>query len=285
VRGFPPPPAGRKVLLLLSGGWPEPRLLSPLIYDANRLGYTVYPVDVPGIDALAASDMTDHRPGRLATSSWEEGSHETLEALAHATGGRASLNSARLSAFQRAAEDTASYYWLGFSPAWRVDDRHHDVKLEVRRPGLHLRSRGSYSDLSPEREAALRMESLLLFGPAGGEARELRVELGTPRRVGAMNMDVPVTLFLPTEALDLTRSGEGWTAEGRLDLGALDVRGDRSDLPQVSLRFPFREEPPPGSIVRYHTKLVLRRVEQKVVFRVSAPRTGALLWKEVDLRP
>ncbi len=72
MRGVTPPP-GRKVLLLLSGGWPaissqyqianlrhtpsildanEPEdLFAPVTETANLLGYTIYPVDVQGLDS------------------------------------------------------------------------------------------------------------------------------------------------------------------------------------------------------------------------------------------
>ena len=39
------PPSGRRTLLLLSGGWPSQSSHIPLAIAANRLGYTVYPVD------------------------------------------------------------------------------------------------------------------------------------------------------------------------------------------------------------------------------------------------
>ena len=69
LRSFAGPP-GRRVLMLASGGWPNSpavwmagnrtsasfegeyawgeELYSPLIETANRLSYTVYPIDVPG---------------------------------------------------------------------------------------------------------------------------------------------------------------------------------------------------------------------------------------------
>lgn len=284
LRGFPQPPAGRKILLLLSGGWPEPGLLAPLIRDANRLGYTVYPVDVPGTDLLSVADVSSDARGHLGTSGWEAASQAALEVLASATGGRAALNSARLKAFQRVVEDTASYYWLGFTPAWKADDRHHDVRLEARGPGFSVRSRNGYSDLSPETAAALRNESLLLFGGDGDDGR-LRVEVGPPRRVSAMVMEVTVRLAFPAMLLDLEKSGEDWAAEGKLLLGALDVWGAQSDLPEIPLRLRFRKAPEPDDLVRYRATLQLRRVDQRLVLRVSAPRRGTLLFKELELGP
>src|SRR6201999_2766810 len=65
LRGFEAPP-GRKVMMMLSGAWSlsvAPRLYGPLVEAANRLGYTVYPVDasmssaeeVTRLDKLARS--------------------------------------------------------------------------------------------------------------------------------------------------------------------------------------------------------------------------------------
>jgi hypothetical protein len=73
--------------------------------------------------------------------------------------------------------------------------------------------------------------------------------------------------------------------EGTLLLGALDAWGAQSDLPEMPLSLRFREEPQPDDLVRYRTTVRLRRVDQKLMLRVSAPRRGTLLWKEIELGP
>jgi VWFA-related protein len=172
LRSFSLPP-GRKAMLLLSGGWPVTRPAVRLVQDANRLGYTLYPVDVPGIDiAQTVGDATAERPTagpvRVLTSSWELASHRTLHLLAEATGGREALNSNRLAALERAEEDTRSYYLLGLSPAWKADDRDHRIELEVRRPGLDVRARHGFPDVSPATLAGMETEDQLL----SAESRE-----------------------------------------------------------------------------------------------------------------
>lgn len=134
LRDLPLPP-GRKAMLVLSGGWPAGPSLQ-LVRGANRLGYTLYPVDVPGLDLARA----------LRTPGGEQASHDTLLALAQATGGRPALDSARLAALEQAEEDTRSWYQLGFSP--EADGRSHRIELEVVRPGLAVRARHSFSGLS-----------------------------------------------------------------------------------------------------------------------------------------
>jgi VWFA-related protein len=151
LRSVSPSP-GRKAMLVLSGGWPAGPSLQ-LVRDANRLGYTLYPVDVPALERERAPE-------------------DTLLALAEATGGRAALNSNRLDALERAEEDTRSYYLLGFSPAWKADDRDHRIELEIRRPGLDVRARHGFPDLSPATLAGMETEDLLLSGSGGRQAGE-----------------------------------------------------------------------------------------------------------------
>jgi VWFA-related protein len=289
VRGFPPPPPGRKLLLLLSGGWPAPALLAPLAQEANRLGYTIYPVDVQGTDLLRmVGDVTRDRPTSPAetfTGGWERGSQQTLQLLAEATGGRAALNSARLDALARAVEDTGSYYWLGFTPAWHADDRRHSIRLEARRPGLSVRSRLGFSDLSPRTEEALHTESLLLFGEGWEGSPDLIVSLGVVRRTGAQTVDVPVTLEFPAEVLTPSPSAEGWRAEATLSMGALDRSGRRSDLSTVPVHLTLPAPPAPGGRVRWHTTVKLRRIQQRLVFSLRDALSGKVLWKELDFQP
>lgn len=181
LQGFSAVP-GRKIALLLSGGWPidlEPVVFSRTIEAANLLGYTLYPVDIAGMETspspVEASRRGPDEHGLFApavqtaslgsiSSQWEQDVHYGLELLARETGGKAAINSNRMAALGRVLEDTSEYYWLGFSPSWKADGKRHEIRLEVRRPGLKVRARRSYSDLSPEAEKALQAGSLLLIG-------------------------------------------------------------------------------------------------------------------------
>jgi VWFA-related protein len=188
-----PAPSGRKVMILLSGGWPfpEPEMIAddplratpagysstdprelfvPIVETANLLGYTLYPVEVHGMDPnVFASDTkkavpaANDRNERLSTTGWEVGVHDALQYLARETGGQAFLDSDRLEALTQVDADTRSYYQLAFSPAWRADDRRHKVRVELRRRGFGVRSRVGFSDLSEKAEAARKTESLLLW--------------------------------------------------------------------------------------------------------------------------
>ena len=149
MRSFPPPRA-RRVMLLLSGGWVMPTFAFPLVRAANQLGYTLYPVDVAGRDSLYVSnDAAFFSPTPLeqigyVSTQWERDVHTGFEDAAAATGGKASLNGNRTAALERTLEDTASYYWLGFTPSWKDGSQSPSLRLEVRRPGLKVRTRSGF---------------------------------------------------------------------------------------------------------------------------------------------
>lgn len=267
LRGFEAPP-GRKVMLLLSGGWSltvAPRLFGPLVESANRLGYTLYPVDVAQGNARVLRG---------------------LDQLAATTGGRVA-NSVRQDVLRTVAADSGTYYWLGFAPDWKKDDRTHNIQVEVRRPGLQARARRGFSDLSPRTEVAFKAESVLLFGGAQ-EERRVRVELGEARPAGrrGRELEVPVTLGVPVEALALTPAeGGGYVAEVPLAIAAVDEKGGRAELPGSRLRVAVAQVPPAGGYARFRTSLKLSRKPQRLVFTVRDAASGKILWGEAQLAP
>jgi len=255
-------PSGRKVMLLLSGAWSlsvAPRLYGPVVKAANQLGFTVYPVDASQSDAYEAS---------------------ALDTLARATGGRL-LIPADNAVFREAVADSGTYYWLGFTPAWKADDRGHHVTVEVRRAGLIVRSRSGFSDLSHQTEAAIKAESVLLFGGADDD-RRLIVEMGQPtRRSGAF--EVPVTLGVPVEALSVTPSGKGYLAEVPLALATEEDDGRRANLSGPHLQVKIAALPQAGTYARFQTVIRLRDPKQRVIFTVHDAVSGHALWGEVRL--
>ncbi len=210
MRSFADQP-GRKVMLLLTGGWPrspalftvaaasestinaaaagdgymmsEDELYGPLVSAANLIGYSLYPVDLPGASRDFVGDASvgvgpDPGPNTLSVVAGslnrEDLLQGTLELLAHATGGVPMVNAERDAALARAVEDTRSYYWLGFEPSRREDDAFHDVDVRlVGRDDLSVRTREGYVDISREREVAITVEAALLFGgqPAAQPSR------------------------------------------------------------------------------------------------------------------
>jgi VWFA-related protein len=309
MRGVSVPP-GRKVFLLLSGGWPffssehlladslrelpssyttpQPEeLFKPVTDTANLLGYTIYAVDVQGLDPESTwSDARSSSPhgGGFITSDWERGAHAVLEFVAGETGGKAVLNSARLNALERVEADTRTYYWLGFAPEWRADGKHHEIRVEVRRPGAKVRARSGFSDLSRQAEAQLQTESLLLFGGDQG-SKSLRVTAGEPRRTGLWSMELPVTLQIPASALTPLPADGGYQVQATLSMGSLDRWGGRTRLESVPIRLTLPSAPEPGVYTRYETTLKLRKEPQRLVFAVADAAGSGRAWAELEVKP
>ncbi len=303
LRGFAKPP-GRKVMLLLSGGWPnvqeewtfdstvdyrswqsDSRQLEPLVDTANRLGYTLYPIDVKGLESRfagaevgSAAEANLIREIRSEREWMEEG---ILLDLARETGGQAFLDGARLSALERVMDDTRSYYWLGFTPDWREDDARHRIKMEVRDRGLKVRTRKSFSDLSRQTEVTMMVESAQLFDLPLPSTADFKVTFGEPQ--GGRKVVVPLFVEIPLEALTLLPGADGYTAQLELRIAVTDDRGHRADIPVIPFEVQRDQKPASGETAAYQTSLRLRRRPHQMLISIYDRTSGEMLSKVVDL--
>ena len=304
LRGFASPP-GRKVMLLLAGGWPyspaefvvnNPNrpvlerdvpqgevIFRPLVDTANRLGYTLYPVDVPGVENEAA-DASLAAPRNNGLNIREEEHQATLLFVADQTGGKALLNSQSTDLLPVVEADTRSYYWLGFTPSWQGNDQRHRVEVEVTRPGLKVRSRDSFLDLSRKAENAMMVESTMLFGN-GPDAIPLPVQIGTPVADGRREMLVPIVLAIPVDAITFVPVDGKYVAELDLRVAAIDTGGNQATVPQIPVRLAVESQPKAGTSIHYETKLRLRRFPHQLTLAVFDPLGGKTLTARAEVVP
>ena len=310
------PGSGRKVLMLLAGGWPfEPveaaaktdrtwskaivsetdipageELFRPIVTAANRLGYTVFPVDLPGLQGMEGL-MTRSAPG--VSEDWPSGgpapgtADSSIEAallhIAERTGGKALLNDRMRSSLALAAQDTRSYYWLGFTPDLEEDDGERRIEVRVRGEGLRARSRESFFDLSRAARISAQVESFLYTEPP--EERGFPVRVGPPEPVRAGRMEVPLTLAIPVRAVTLFEQGGDYVGELELRLAALDDRGGNTEIPVIPLHLRAGEEPSSDGFLRYETTLTLRAEGHDLVVAVHDPASGNLLVRRLRVEP
>ncbi|HSU80935.1 MAG TPA: VWA domain-containing protein [Thermoanaerobaculia bacterium] len=323
-------PRGRKVMLLLSGGWPfsiqsyasqgagmptkelpeGEELYRPLTNTANLLGYTLYPVDVPGIQSGAADVNAPPPPtsgdpaperglanvvaggGQLVPQSLLLGGygnlseHEiegSLKYLAQETGGKAILNTNRGLALALARDDTRSFYWLGFSPSWKHDDKGHRIELETRRKGLKVRTRSGFLDLSRKAAVTMTVESALLFGnPPGALAMPLKV--GEVVRSKRGEFEIPITLSLPVDLMTVVPDGKRFTVQLELRFAASSANGDTADIPVVPVTLTSDHQPAPGKLVKYETRVKLLGKANHMVVAAYDPLSGKIATAETDLK-
>jgi hypothetical protein len=262
---------------------------APRVDTANLLGYTIYAIDVPGLQTDAISADTSFDESRIAGSTSrtflrETNIQQTLQYVARETGGEALINAARLDPLSRAIDDTRSYYWLGFTPARQGDDQRHEIEVKVRRQGLVVRSRGSFFDFSRQREVTLAVESALRFG-APPSVQPLLVRVGKGERSGVRRMTVPVSIAMPAEALTFLPGPEGFVVQIELRVAVLDEDGATADTPVVPLTLQFAAVPEPGTLLRYDTQLKLRRKAHDLVVAVYDVPSGPILSSKLEVRP
>lgn len=306
LRGFSNPP-GRKVMIMLSGGWPTPSydwasfssnvdygawsadraLFNPLIDTANRLGYTLYPVDVKGLENhFGSAEFGSLRNAEFARElrserEWiEEG---VLIQLAKETGGQAILDSARSQAFSRTVEDTRSYYWIGFTPSWQGNDKRHRVKVEALGKGMKVRTRESFSDLSPRTEITMLVESAQLFDAPLPAEEEVNVAFGEPRNAGRNRVVVPLQVEIPLDEITILPGSSGYNAHLELRVAVTDDRGERAEIPVIPIDLQLAQEATPGQMGLYKTELKLRTRPHRVLVTLYDPASGAILAKRTTL--
>jgi VWFA-related protein len=304
LRGFASPP-GRKVMLLLSGGWPfspvdfvvnnpnrpvldreVPRgeeIFRPLVDTANRLGYTVYPVDVPGVES-GTVDAGLASPAPAGLNIREQEHQASLAFVADQTGGKALLNAQSTNVLPAVESDTRSYYWLGFTPSWQGNDKRHRVDVEVTRPGLKVRAREDFLDLSRKAETSMMVESAMLFGSAPDSA-PLAVQVGTPVASGRKEMEVPVALAIPVDAVTFIPLEGKYVAEVELRVAAMDTAGNRAPVPVIPVTLRSDTEPKAGTSVKYETRIKLRRLPHDLTLAIFDPQSGKILTTRVEVLP
>ena len=309
---------GRKVMLLLAGGWPrsvaiyaletlptdrfptdrrvmsEDRLYGPLVSTANLIGFSLYPVDLPGPARDFRGDASrglgpDPRTGDVRATPGslerEDSLHSTLQLLARSTGGVPMINTERDAALAAAVADTRSYYWLGFEPLRRDDEAFHEIVVRpVSRTDLSVRTREGYVDRSRDREIEMAVEAALMFGDPPG-TRPLDVRIGESVGAGRRRMSVPLEVAIPLDEIQLLPVAGVWQNELEVRVTAMDLEGNRADVSVDKIPIAGSSEPQPGQVFYYQTELQLRRREHTYVVAVYDPLTGTSLTATGEIGP
>lgn len=312
LRGFSQAPE-RKVMLLFSGCWPafavdstDPpsdlrrdggrfgagsgrgfSVFRPLVDTANRLGFTLYPVDL-NADAGFPSRSAEHSTPEAfrmaaARNDLVAGGGDALFLLADATGGRAIEGPSSHRALARAVDDTRSYYRLGFAPRWRGDGETHRVDVRTRRQGLEVRSRTELADLDRKSEVDLLVEGAQLFDrPLPGEG-EIGAELGEVSRAGRGRIRVPLKLTIPLDKVTLVPQRGGYAARLELRVAARNEEGLLADVPVMPVEILRSEAPAAGEVEVHEVELKLRREPYQLIVALYDPLTTGLLSKRLEL--
>jgi hypothetical protein len=149
------------------------------------------------------------------------------------------------------------------------------------RPGLDIRYRTSFRDLSRSAEVAMKVESALLFGKHPG-ALAMPIRLGKPQRT-KQGVQIPVTLGLPVEVMTALPAAGGFISQVKLHFAASDDNGNSSDLAVLPVNLASAGPPEPGKFIRYDTTVTLHGKANHLVVAVYDPLSGKVATAEADL--
>jgi VWFA-related protein len=299
------PPSGRKVALILSGGWmfhaksPDMDMvgmqesfrvrdgfpvLRPLTDAANLLGYTMYPIQLADMPLPGAGDR-DQGNGTMFTG-MSRGAvgyvmrQSGLVFSAEETGGR--FLKAGAPHLKRISEDTRSYYWLGFTST-AADNKRRSLEVELVRKDLKVRSRSSFLPLSRSVRSAMMVEGALLTGRAMPHARPMEVLTGEVEEKGPLTAQLPLTFRIPAEAITFLPQDGRLIAHLQLWIASIDRQGRRSEVTVTPISFAVAEAPGPGQRVVYRSDILVRKAEQEVQLALIDAQSGEALNARIRL--
>ncbi len=259
---------GRKAILIFSGGFlydVNQRALFDRSIDASQRANTaVYYVSVEGLKASSlagadagngSGDLANGRPGvaDLLVRQTEEDFLESAgtEMVAQNTGGSSIRDTNDLmGGLDRIAEESSTYYLLGYQPEKTPDGKWHKLEVKVARPGVKVRTRRGYQATPPPALALSEPVKPVTKDKAGAKAakekapkRPLDPAVMTsgagdalPLRVASYVLEgdkqglarVLVVLELDTSRLTLRPEGERQT--GAVDLTLIGMSRDSGKI-------------------------------------------------------
>jgi VWFA-related protein len=306
LRAFADAP-GRKVMLLYAGGWKLQNVFSfgdrsigdpynyvdpyrflrtygPLAETANLLGYTVYPVDVPGEVSSFGADVELGSSAGGSPFGFDRYLEDSLHYIAGTTGGRALVDGERMHALENVASDTADFYWLGFTPPHAGADRSHRIEVDAVRPGLRVRTRQSYRELTPWIENSMMVESALLFGDLPSDGG-IEISTGPPEAAEDRTMILPLRIRVPLDQVTALPADGGFNVRLETLVAAEDDRGRRSGVVSRPIVLQRAAPPEAGDHAVYETRLALDRRPHELVVAVHDPIARRNLFARVAVVP
>lgn len=163
------------------------------------------------------------------------------------------------------------------------------------RPGLHVRARSGFEDVSRAAELDLMAESALRLGDVEGsgsgsqsaapEAGGLRVAVGDPQPRAHRTMAVKLRVDLPWREVTLVPAEGGLVGQIEIRVAARDRDGTVSEVARVPVPLKKETPPAPGKILRWEADLTLRRERNDLVVSVYDGVSGQVRTQRVTVEP
>ncbi len=232
---------GRKNLVWVSGSFPinidwspgkeSPSFIPQVTEAAHAMSdanVAIYPVDARGLVALSMAQpgvlFSRRKPGAPRASTLD-----TMQALAKGTGGVAYYNTNDIGgAIRRAIDDSSLTYELTYYPTnEKWDSRFRAIKVEVKRPGVHLRYRNGYF-ATPALSSTSESQARLVTAAARDSFEE--TQLGLNVQINALDAPGPrqvkVEVRIDPDQMRFDVNAGRWDDNVEIEWVELDSHGD-----------------------------------------------------------
>ncbi len=178
-----------------------------MVREANVANFNIYVVNASGPLNPHSEDVSAHGSDFAGGADGFASPHPTQNfdsfplSLSWQTGGEYMTSNDIGSSLRRVEVATANYYSLGYSPGHFEDGKYHTIEVRVKRPGLTVRHRAGYADLSTEQrvEDALRVSA----GPSALPHQiPVEMQMGAAQKENA-KLHVSITVITPMKSITL----------------------------------------------------------------------------------
>ncbi|HYO11710.1 MAG TPA: VWA domain-containing protein [Thermoanaerobaculia bacterium] len=254
------------------------RRFQELTAQANANRITFYTIDAAGLRVYDSVSAENQGPGpqqpgfsTLIDSVRISNLQAPLQLLAERTGGVAVINANIVGPhLARIAEDFDSYYSLGYTPTHHGDGRYYKIEVKVKRKGLQVRHREGYRDKSTEARMTDSTMAALNF-PFEDNPLGVTLDFGPAQAREDGFFVQPISVRIPLGKLVLVPRETTHEARVRLFIGAMDSKGNTSDVQQTPVPISIPNADVQTATTRdyvYSVSLLMRPGEQRVAVAV-----------------
>jgi VWFA-related protein len=242
---------GRKNLIWITGG--SPFSVAVFAKAMNNANIAIYPVDARGLVGLPPQLTAVAATGkRNSPISFRPGGLGAMDEIAEQTGGRALYNTNDLAGAIRTVQDDSSVsYTLGYYPdASMLDGKFHEIKIQVNKPGIHVRYRKGYFAMAGSEAVSGSKEALYaaLWSPLESSAVPLRAIVA---RVANAQPDLlRISYSVAIRSLDLQETNGSWRGGINVVFIQQDANGRTLDTEQEAFDFNMTKDIYEGFLVK-----------------------------------
>jgi hypothetical protein len=199
--------------------------------------------------------------------------------LARETGGLALLNSNDLRpGLSRIYQDASMYYSIGVTLSKLPPASYQDVRVDVNRPGLVVRTRRGYAPRTEADRARDRVQASLKTNLAySGIPMKLQTAAATKQ---GKRYAVPISVTMPPDALTFVDGADGRRATADVSIGVMDDAGRMSDVANQEATFKSGDAKTP---IVYSATLQTRKGNQRIVVSVRDRASGRMGTAKADV--